>query len=427
MRIDALPVIAAAARPLARLCLGLCLGACTLAAAQSSPWYVGGSVALTHDANLYKISDGAPALPGGLSKGDNITTLTAMAGFDQTIGRQRVRGDVSLRDIRFATNTALANQGYALKLGADWTSIERLSGSVNLVADRSLVRFNNDSIVANNLERNISTTRSFDSTVRLGVVTRWTVEGSYAHQSADYSAPAYAPREYRQDSVSAGMRYSPNGIVSLALAARETRGRYPRFARTLDGQFVADRYRGSNLDLSARWVPSTISQIDARLSLGRTRFDRATGSDFSGLTGSATWTWHPTGKLRFETRLARDRGQDAQALDYFASGRFADVSRTTTSLLIGATYELSSKINLTVGAAHSTRDLVDTRTGFFGDVSTLSGADRTRMFALGVRWTPTRSLALGCDANWERRSANSSLSSDYSASTLGCFGQITLQ
>ena len=73
------------------------------------------------------------------------------------------------------------------------------------------------------------------------------------------------------------------------------------------------------------------------------------------------------------------------------------MSRTTTSLLIGATYELSSKINLTVGAAHSTRDLVDTRTGFFGDVSTLSGADRTRMFALGVRWTPTRSLALGCD------------------------------
>ncbi len=396
--------------------------------AQTSPYTVGASVNVLHESNLYKLSEGAPPLPGVLTPADTTTTSSALLGFDQTFGRQRLRAEGQLRAIRFGNNTDLNHQSYSFKLGADWASINNLSGSLNLLADKTMVRFTNDSIAANNLQKNLATTHIADGTVRLGVVTRWTVEGTYAFQSSDYSAASYAPRAYRQSSLSAGVRYMPSGALSLGLAARDTRGRYPRFALTQDGQAIADHYGSRNLDLSARWSISALSQFDTRLSWGSTRFDRATAGNTSGLTGVASWTWRPTGKLRFETRLARERGQEATELNFAASGRVVDISRTTTSLLIGANYELSAKVAMVAGLGYSRRDLIDTRTGFFGlDANTQHGKDSTQLLTLGARWAPTRSLMLSCDASWEQRHAQSALSTTYNARTLGCSGQFALQ
>ena len=399
----------------------------------NAPYYLGASQAITHDSNLYRLSDSTPAPVGGLSKSDTTYTSMALAGFEQIAGRQRWRADGSLSAVRFGNNSALNHQAYNLKLGADWASIERLSGSVNAHVDKALVRFNNDSLVANAFGRNMVTTRGFDGTVRMGVVTRWTLEAGVAYQRADYSALSYAARDFRQSSVALGLRYVPSSALSFALTARQTTGQFPHVLAPTSASTVADHYSGSNLDLSTRWVASAASQIDARVSWGHTRFDRATGNDFSGVTGVGTWTWRPTGKLRFEARVARERGQDVTALELFAIGRAVDVSRTSTTWLLGATHELSSKINVTASVGGSNRDLVDTRATTGGPTNTTNtaisvhGSDRSELRALGLRWTPTRSVLLGCDVSSERRSTQSSLSSAYSSQALGCFGRFTLQ
>ena len=404
------------------------------------PYYVGASQAITHDSNLYRLSDSTPAPIGGLGKSDTTYTSMAMAGLEQIAGRQRWRADGSLSAVRFGNNSALNHQAYNLKLGADWASIERLSGSLNAHVDKALVRFNNDALVANAFGRNMVTTRGFDGTVRMGVVTRWTLEAGVAYQRADYSALSYAARDFRQSSVALGLRYAPSSALSFALTARQTTGQFPHVPTQVTSlvpapagaSTVADRYSGSNLDWSTRWVASAASQIDARLSWGHTRFDRATGNDFSGVTGQGTWTWRPTGKLRFEARVARERGQDVTALELFAIGRAVDVSRTSTTWLLGATHELSSKINLTASLGGSNRDLVDTRATTGGSTTTntatsVHGSDHSELRSLGLRWTPTRSVLLGCDVSSERRSTQSSLSSAYSSQALGCFGRFTLQ
>ena len=407
----------------------------------NAPYYLGASQAITHDSNLYRLSDSAPAPIGGLSKSDTTHTSMAMAGLEQIAGRQRWRADGSLSAVRFGNNSALNHQGYNLKLGADWASVERLSGSVNAHIDKALVRFNNDSLVTNAFGRNIVTTRGFDGTVRMGVVTRWTLEAGVAYQRADYSALSYAARDFRQSSVALGLRYAPSSALSFALTARQTTGQFPHVPTQVTSLVpapagttnVADHYSGSNLDWSTRWVASAASQIDARLSWGHTRFDRATGNDFSGVTGQGTWTWRATGKLRFEARVARERGQDVTALDLFAIGRAVDVSRTSTTWLLGATHEVSSKINLTASLGGSNRDLVDTRATTGGSTTTTNtatsvhGSDHSELQSLGLRWTPTRSVLLGCDVSSERRSTQSSLSSAYSSQALGCFGRFTLQ
>lgn len=410
-------------RTLTALC---CLMACGSISAQSGPYWLGLSENISHDNNLYRLSSGA-AVPGGLSRGDTTFATTLFAGLDQPIGRQRVRADASLRASRFSRNESLNHEGYSLKLGADWATIERLSGTVNLARERSLVRFSNDLLTDVNFERNIVTHTSLDATVRVGVVTRWSAELTLAHQLADYSAASYAAREYRQNSVSTGLRYTASGALSLAAALRATQGRYPRFARSATGEDVADRYQSRNLDLSARWNASGVSQVDARLSLGKTSFDRATASDFSGITGSLGWIWRPTGKLRMESRLTRDRGQDGSALYFASSGRYADFSRHSTALSLAAGYEVSSKITLTAGALIGWRDLVDTRTDLAGTPIVRQGSDRTSVVSLSARWTPQRSLTLGCDSAWEQRHHSGPLSTDYSVNTISCFGQFVLR
>lgn len=401
---------------------------CGLASAEANPYYLGVSQAFTHDSNLYRLSDGAPALPSGRSKSDTISTTALLAGIDQPIGRQRIKGDVSLRANRFANNKVLDNEGYGLKLGADWSTIERLSGSVNLLSDRSLARFSNDTLSINNLQRNIASTTVFDTTVRLGLVSRWAAETTYSHQRVSYSAAEFEPREYRQNSLAAGVRFTPSGLISFGAGVRATQGRYPRFALLSNGQYLADRYSGRNLDLSTRWVPSGVSEVDARISLGSTSYDRDTARDFSGVTGALAWTWKPTGKLRFVTRLTRDTGQESAAIGLGLNGlRYADASRVTTAFSVGAQYEFSAKILFTSQLATAHRSLTDSRPDVFGRVATLSGSDRTDTLNFGARWLPTRSVTLGCDLGWEQRSTSSVLSSDLSGSTVGCYGQLTLQ
>ncbi len=396
--------------------------------AQASPYYAGIAQSLSHDSNLYRLADGVPA-PFGLARSDRIATTTLLAGVRQQLGRQALRGDVSLRAGRFGNNQSLDNEGHRIALGLDWATVERLSGSVSLSRDRSLVRFDSDSALSGPgaLQRNLSTATRLEALARIGLVTRWSGELRANYQQADYSAAAYRSRELREHGASAGLRYSFSDALEVGAALRATEGRYPRFAQAADGRFVEDRYQGRFVDLNARWVPSALSQLDARVSLGSTNFDRATASDLSGLTGSATWIWRPSAKLRWETRLARDRGQDASALLFPGSGRFADFSRTTASLSAGVSYEWSTKLRLSAGLGHARRGLADTRQDLLGQTRVRNGDDRTTFAAVGLRWLPWRSVTLGCDLGREQRRHQGELSTDYRASTFGCFGQFILQ
>jgi nucleoid-associated protein YgaU len=214
--------------------------------------------------------------------------------------------------------------------------------------------------------------------------------------------------------------------LSTGLALRAARGRYPHFAQGADGSDIADRYHGRYVDWDVRWVPGDVSRIDARLSLGRTTFDRATASDVSGATGQLLWTWRPTAALRLETRLARERGQDSSALYFPGSGRYADFSRTTTSLGTAAYLQLTAKVQLVAGLAGAKRQLVDTRQDLAGATTLRTGDDRTRVASLGVRWQPLRTVTLGCDVTHEQRTHTGALSTDYHASTQGCHAQLVL-
>lgn len=411
--------------------LPLCLSPLLLllagaAAAQTSPWYVGASQSVTHESNVYRLPDGAPP-PPGISKSDLIASTSLLAGLDQAFGRQRAYGTATLRSSRFQDNGVLDNEGYALRAGLDWSTAERLSGNLDLRADRSLARFNTDTEIGLLTRQNVEHTRQIAAAVRLGVVTEYTAEATLEHRTVDYSAPEYDERENRQTAVTLGLRWRPSGGTVLGAGLRHVKGEYPRFQPLPGGGFQADRYTRNGLDLTGGLDLSGASRIEARATIGRTRYEQAEQRGFSGVTGSLSWDWRPTAKLRLLSRLSRDSGQDSSySGDPFVDG-VIDYSRTTTALTLRADYAATAKIRLNLGLNLARRDLVRTLPPDALFPADASGRENLTELSLGLTWEPTRSLVFGCDAGHERRSVSGTLSLPYTAGRFGCYGQVFLR
>ena len=400
------------------------------ALAETNPYYLGLVQSLGHESNLYRIGDNQ-TLPAGLSKSDNISATSLIGGLDQNIGRQRLYGSLNLKANRYTSNKTLNNESYGLNLALDWSTIERLSGTLSVAADQNLAQFNSRN-GAGSIEtrKNIIKSEQADAKFRLGLVTQYTMEAALGYRQVDYSAVEYQRNQYKQTSGSLGLRYRYSGSLNLGGALRMTHVDYPQFRQTGAGTFEADTLKRQDIDFTANWLPNAISQVNLRLSPTRTTYDRNTGSNFSGLTGSAAWDWQPTGKARLNTSLWRDTGQSSYAANLgFGQPGVVDYSTISTTLRIKGDLEITGKIAATATLTYAQRALTDTVTAtLLGASNRTEGSDHTAILALGGRWSPTRSTQLGCDvSNTQRSTSNARLSVALHGNSLSCYGQFVLQ
>ena len=394
----------------------------TPAQAQASPYYLGLSLGFLNDSNLFRSRDNS-VLPTGLSRSDTVLTTSLQGGIDQPIGRQRVFGTLSLSDTRHANNDYLNYPGYGLNFGVDWSTVERISGTVSMRANQAQRRFNESSGATIDPRKNIENSLGVDAAFRVGVVTKWSAEGSLGFSRVDYSNPAFAGSESDQRSVSLGTRWRPSSIINFGAALRYTLGNYP---------VRNDSFKAYSIDLTSAWTPGGANSAYVRLSPTRLTYDNATASDFSGLTGAATWQWQPTGKLQLSTTLSRDTNEDSfnqRLLVPVSPTQLESVQVTTndvnatTRLRVALDYAATSKITATTSASVASRSLSRTNS-----LLALSDDDRTSTLALGARWAPTRGTQLGCEIARESRTTGGGvLTLPYSANTFGCTGQLLLR
>ncbi|MCU0969768.1 MAG: hypothetical protein MUF03_13310 [Rubrivivax sp.] len=403
-------------RPLAAALL--VAAAAPQALAEASPWYVGVSQSFIHDSNLYRIDDGV-ALPPGVSRSDLVSVTSLVGGLDQPIGRQRLFGSLRLDNNSYRDNDDLDATTYAVSGGVDWSTAERLSGRLSFAGSERQKTFNTDRNADQvpETEKNLERVNQLDFVARLGNVTRLTLEAGAGYRAVDYSAPDFAPDEYEQARGSLGVRYRP-GVATFGagLSVAET-----------DYNLSLSDNRRTAVDFTASWPGTGASSLFVRLSPTRVEYDDFSPADFDGLTGSLRWNWVPTGKLTVDTRLVHDIGQDS-SFETFGGPVVIAASatgRTTTELRVDAVYALTGKIALDASLAGQHRELeaFDPVTG----AVRATGKDDTVRASLGARWTPLRSVLVGCTFGLDQRWAAGPFSQDYDARTINCYGQFTLQ
>lgn len=396
------------------LALGTLLFAQHAAWAQSTerPWYIGAVQDFTHESNVL----GTPT--GEIS--DTISTTTLRGGLNQLFGRQRLRVDASLSHQRYQDTSERNNNGYSLGMVLDWDTIERLSGSLSASSQRHQTAFVVSGVTPVSLS-NIERSDEINLVARLGGSSLLGLEGGIGHRQVRYSAVEYAAREYKQDRGNVGVVYRPSGILRLSAGVS---GASTRYGAPEAGQTDPDRNKRSDIYVAANWVPSGASTIDVRLAYGKQEYDLSTAANFEGVTGTASWTWRPSGRLTLTSSLVRDSGQEASFQRVAVDEReptllTTDFSRITDRLSLGASYELTAKIGLTAGLGYARRSLVDRVTG-------ATGSDNSTLVSLGARWNITRTVSLGCNVSRESRSASGVGATDMDNDRFGCFGSVTL-
>lgn len=402
--------------PLTLLALALAAGA---AMAETGPYYIGGQLGYTHQSNVLGLADGQDVPGSYKSRSDNVTSLSLVGGLDQRIGRQRLFGDLTVSNNRYADNTVLNNTSYAAKAGVDWETVGNLSGNFTLQGTRDLFSYTPFDQPSAAAQANLVSSRQADFVARLGGVTVVTFEAGAGYRSTDYSDAAFDDRNMRQHYWMAGGSYRLAPNTSVGLRYRDTSGRQPEFGVS------GDRMDRQDLDLIGKLELSGLSSLYLRLS--RTKIDYDVQQDFSGWTGQLRGTWLPTGKLRLTGEVARDRGQDLRFTDIqFVDGSLklidAETSRLVTSWRATAAYELTSKVALNANFGYTRQPISFTSNGAPAD-----GKFGTRTYGIGATWAPTRTSSVGCNLSRLRRSTDVVANRNQSSNSLGCYGQLTLQ
>jgi hypothetical protein len=386
----------------------------TLAQSQTddtTPFYAGATLGASRVSNVYRQSSA--------TNDDTVVSAGLVAGTDQRLGRQHLTLDGSLQDNRYSSNKELNNRSYNLRGALNWQTVGRLSGVLSAKSTRSLADFNIGNGIDPIFKKNIERNDEYQALARLGVLTRYTVEGGWTHKRRTYSAEEYARFIYNQDTASLGIYATPGASLRLGLVGRQTKGQNPRYpvGFTIDPDTLRpvvvsapNDYDRRDVDFTARWVTGGSSTLNARVSRSRSNNSVDGLRDFSGTTGLVGWDWQPTGKLQFNLQYSRDTGQESVV-------QAADLDRVYTSWQLGSSYALTSKVNLSARASSR----MARRSSSSGAV-VADAMDDSKLYNLSVRWAVSRGLSLVCQ--YDRANRDSSIAQYvYSASSYGCTGQ----
>lgn len=397
-------------RPLALTLLGFACLAAGSAHAETSPYYIGVSQRFTHNSNVFLNTDAS-------AKSDTISSTGIRLGIDQPISRQRLNASFSANANRYSSLSTLNNTDYALDTRLDWETVERLSGNVALSSRQSLPT---DAAALATGSRNLLKVNSASVQANLGGVTMWSFDAGAAVSRAGYSEAGYARNNTNQMSVNAGVRVTPASGLTLRTGLRHANVSYPN---------ANNDVRRNDLDFSAIVNPGGASVFNGRVSLTRehqTLADR----NVSSWTGALGWNWKPTGKLSTNLSLSRDSSNGSYDFTTGVINIGSSNSTIATTLGLTAQWEVTSKIAMSGNLSHARRSLDNSLTIGAG-VLPSSASDSTNSLGLSVQYAVLRNVDLGCGVTWSERSVSSAgatvLTTPYSVTTYGCFGQALLR
>lgn len=377
----------------------------------TTPFYIGGSLGVSHVSNIFRQATS--------TNSDTVVSTGLLGGVDQRFGRQHLTVDGSLQNNRYSTNSDLNNQSYTLRSALAWQTVGDLSGTLSATSSRSLADFNIGGGANPIFEKNTERNDEYAALVRLGMATRYSLEGGWTYKRRDFSAVEYDRFVFHQNTGQLGIYAMPGGNLRLGLVGRHTKGHYPRYPTglvfnpdtlQLEIRSEADDYSRDDIDFTTKWTTGGSSTLNTRLSRSRLTHSLNVLRGFSGTTGAVGWNWRPTAKIQLGVQYSRDTGQET------AVGA-TDVNRIYTSWRFNGSYLLTGKLSLNASANRNR-----SRRANDSGVQLSDAFDNDKAYGLGLSWAFSRGLSLSCQYNHASRDS-SVAQYIYSASSYGCTGQ----
>lgn len=387
-------------------------GGVSTVSAEELPLYLTLSQSLTRDSNLLRDNTDR--------RSDTISTTTVAAGLNKAYGRQNYRVSASASHNSYRDNKQFDNDGYAVSAEVASEVGANFKVTLNAGASQFLPNFEDQ---FNRSDRNTERNQQASVDVRYGLYGRWSVNAGASHSKVDYQVTESENKT--SQSVFAGVRYLPSDLAYIGLTLYRTDTEVPN--RVLVGGIVGEDIERTSLNLDTVWQVTGFSRLSGRLGVTSEKHPQDRRRDFDGLTGSASWTFTPAGKVSYALSWVRDTNNEGGGTYGSSIGRlYASNKRLTNSLSATATYQATAKIKLNAGYTHAQYD-EDSDLVLEGvlPVSSNEQTGRYNAVSLGVSYQPIRSVGLGCDVQRYDRT-QSVFSRAYDGNTVACRASFTI-
>jgi hypothetical protein len=333
-------------------------------------------------------------------QGETINTTGLRFAFDKGYGRQNYSLAARLNKVQYAHyGNSLNNDGKDLTasvssgLGANWLVSAGGSYSQNLNPIQ-------DNLVGSaRLVRNIKTSHDGNLAVQYGNGGRWALIGSYDANKLSYSQAAYKYQDADQHSTGLRAVYYSSDVLNFGLGARSVSTHYPL---NLNNETIKDK----NIDLSASWQLTGLSNLDAYLSRRNSSYATDSNRHIKGWTGALNWQYTPHGLLSYGVNATRTTGNDRSVVDtgLFNAQSLLPITKATAYNNVTTSYNLSAQLQatgkLSFGLTHGvTQYRIDNSTdyanlnGLNANASTSSVNHNTR---LSASYAIMRNVGAGC-------------------------------
>lgn len=419
---------------------------CAAVHADNLPLSLSVSETLSRDNNLYR------AEPGQYAIADTVSSTGLKLGLDKSYSRQRYTANLGTALNRYIDSTQLNNTSYDLNLGITSEFADKGLVQFGAGATQQLARFDvaNGSVISQT--KNTQNTSYVNAQTSYGGYGLFNPYASINHFQQGFTYTNSNYQAMNQNTFGLGTYYKLVPQLNLGVGARLTRGDVNYDQGT--GDILTDETRRRDIDLSANWVVSGLSNLYARISATRSRdeYKNSLGgiqkSDNRGTTGEISWNYTPQGRLEYSLGFTRDSGNagrnyDISNSEFYGGATYSDLggqayqknenNRLANTLNGKVTWDLSYKVKLNTSFSytkyHLYRNIETTVIGsdgaFVQPESLNSQKSRQTQFALGGKYTFARWLDLYCDITRYKRTEDAEYR-PFNATVTACTGQFNI-
>jgi exopolysaccharide biosynthesis operon protein EpsL len=339
---------------------------------------------LTHDSNVFRVSDRLPpTVIGSLKLSDTISTTHLGASVDAPFSQQRVQASFDAYTSRYRRLKDLNNDGHTARVQLVWGLIHRLNGTLGYTEGKGLASFAN----IQNTTPDIVSARQTWLTANWSINPSLRASGGFAAAQNKHSDIARRLNDIETTTIDAGLAYLTPDADSVALVARAEKGRLPR-AATIAGLTFNNNYNQYGSGVSVAWIANGLSRLDGRLEWVRRTYEEATQRNYGGPIGRLLYTWTPTGKLTVVAAALRDFGAPEEINSSFVLVKGSYIRPQWT-----VTEKITIQGNLEYNVTYYRGDPV---TGF-------SYTHHERLYGASITYRPLRKIMLSAGVNRDTR------------------------
>jgi exopolysaccharide biosynthesis operon protein EpsL len=359
---------------------------------------------LTHESNVFRLSDSAP---GVSDKADNYHSTTVGFNFDMPVSRQRFQVGADWSQVRYNRFSNLDHTEHNGRLNWLWQAGNQWNGTLGYTETKTLASFLNftGSTTADPLR-----TQVLSGSANYLLTPSWQLQAiaSDLHQRNELAARQ--DQDVNATSVQLGVNYLSAAGNSVGVDVREDNGRYPNL-QPFGGGLLSNDYNQHSIGAIGDWTLTGKSHLSGRIDYVRRDYEQLSSRDYSGGTFRLAYDWLATAKTSLNVVAQRDISatEDLQTSFVLVKG-----------ISVTPSYAFSDKLRISGSLSSNIRDYSGSAPGG----SFAGREDHLHAGVISATYTPLRALTLLLSAQREKRTSNMP-GIDYTANIVNLNARLT--